>query len=99
MNQATDPFDRAVERESRLRRRAAAFESRGGLMRFFVWLGLALGGGWAALLAGHWAFLGDPRWLAVLHTVVFAVVTGYYLVATVAIVYMKRRRPDMFEGI
>jgi len=59
------------------------------------WLAL-LGVGWAAVLGAQWAVFPDPRWLAVGHSVVFALVTGYWLVGAAFLAQMKRRRPDVF---
>ena len=96
MSQAADPFERAVEREENLRQRAARFDSPAGVISLAVRWFLALGAGWAAILAGHWTLLGEPRWLVVLHTVVFALAVGYLLITYAAFVIMRKRRPDWF---
>ena len=94
-------FERAVAREERLRKRASSFETRKGLMRIVMLWTAMLGAGWALLLAGHWLVFTDPRWAAVVHTVVFAVVGGYFVLgwflSTAFMRAIERRRPDMFE--
>lgn len=97
MTRPTDPFERAVSRAEKMRQRAASLETRSGIMRLAMyWLG-ALGIGWAILLALHWIVFPEPGWLAVLHSLVFALVAGYFLVALAFIGSMKRGRPDLFE--
>lgn len=99
MSNAADPFDRAVKREQRIRERAAVLDSPSGFLSLaFRWFAL-MGVGWAAILAMHWALFGDPRWLAVLHTVVFAVMVGYWCIAAAFIAQMKKRRPDWFGDV
>ncbi len=96
MTRQRDPFERAVTRAERMHRRAALFETRSGIMRFALYLFGALGLGWTVLLAIHWVVFPQPRWLVVLHTMVLALVAGYYLIALGFIGLMKRRRPDLF---
>lgn len=99
MTRHVDPFERAVSRAEKIRQRATAFETRSGIMRLAMyWLGV-LGVGWAIVLAVHWVAFPEPRWLAVLHLAVFALVAGYYLVGLAFIGSMKRRRPDLFEEV
>ena len=96
MTQVTDPFERAVQRESRLRKRAAAWETRDGIMTIIpVFFGI-LGVLWAMVLTAHWVVFADPRWLAVLHTIVFALATIYWTMAYVFVRFMAKRRPDVF---
>lgn len=98
MSREADPFERAVSRAEKMRQRAASFESRSGIMRLAMyWLGV-LGAGWAILLAVHWLVFPDPLWLVVSHTIIFALVVGYYLVGLAFIGSMKRRRPDLFDA-
>lgn len=94
---SADPFERAVAREERLRERASVFDSPRRMMRLvFAWYGV-LGAGWALLLAGHWALFADPRWLAVLHTVVFALVAGCALATAAFMTFLRRRAPHLFD--
>lgn len=96
MPEATDPFERAVAREQKLRHRAAALESPSALLGLAVWWYAALGLGWAGLLSAHWLFLREPRWLVILHTIAFALIVGYWCVTMMFIARMKKRRPDWF---
>src|SRR3954451_8698158 len=98
MASSDDPFERAVERESRLRRRAAGFETTHGLMRTTLKIYGALAVGWAILLTGHWLLLADPRWLVVLHTVAFAIVVGYWALTVATLAWMRRQHPGVFGG-
>lgn len=97
MTRQRDPFERAVVQAERMHRRAARFETRSGIMRVALYLFGALGVGWAVLLAMHWIVFPQPRWLVVLHTMAFALVVGYYLIAIGFFSLMKRRRPDLFD--
>ena len=101
MTRTSDPFERAVAREERLRKRASLFETRKGVMRLAMLWATALGAGWALLLTAHWLVLPEPRWVAVLHTVVFALTVGYFvlgfLVGSTFVRALERRRPDLFE--
>lgn len=96
MASSDDPFERAVERESRLRRRAAAFETTHGLVRMTTTIYGTLAAGWAIVLAGHWLLLDDPRWLAVLHTAAYAIVVGYWAFTIVTMSWMRRQHPEVF---
>lgn len=98
MMKADDPFERAVAREEQLRKRGAALESRSGLMKLALrWLAV-LGAAWALVLALHWVLLPEPRWLVVLHTVLFALLAGYWTITLSFILFVRRRRPDLFHG-
>ena len=101
MTRNADPFDRAVAREERLRKRAGLFETRKGVMRLAATMGAALGAGWALVLAGHWLVFPEPRWLAVLHTVVFALMCGYFVfgfvLSSTFMRFVERSRPDLFD--
>ena len=99
MTGQSDPFERAVSRAEKMRQRAAAFETRSGLMRLAIYCVGALGAGWAILLAAHWIVFPDPRWLTVLHSVVFALVAGYYLVVLAFIGSVRRHRPELFGDL
>lgn len=96
MTKDTDPFERAVERERRLRDRAAAFESPRAILGLAFWWFGALGLGWAAILTAHWLLFDEPRWLVILHTIVFALMVGYWSISMTFMAQMKKRRPDWF---
>lgn len=97
MAKTDDPFERAVAREEQLRRRGAAFDSPSGFFDLAMrWLAV-VGAGWALLLTLHWLVLRDPRWLVVAHTVVFALVVGYWSITLSFITFVRRRRPDLFR--
>lgn len=97
MTRARDPFERAVAKEERLRRKASVFESRQGMMRLIaMWFG-AMGVAWAVVLVGHWMLFPEPRWLAVLHTVVFTLTAGCALFSFAFMTSMTKRRPDVFD--
>ena len=92
-----DPFDRAVERERVLRERGAIFYSPGRQMTLIIRVFAALAVGWAGLLTVHWLVLSDPRWLVVLHTMVFALTVGMWTTASVFVTWMQRRREALLE--
>jgi hypothetical protein len=96
MAKATDPFERAVDREKRLRERAATFESPAAVLGLAIWWFAALGLGWTAILTAHWLLFAEPRWLVILHTVVFALMVGYWCITMTFITKVKKRRPDWF---
>ena len=98
MRKRTDPFERAVARAEKLGRRAAAFQTRAGIMRFAMFCMGALGVGWFLILAVHWTVFPEPRWLVIAHSLGFALVVGYYLILLAFLGLMKRRRPDIFGG-
>lgn len=89
---SNDAFDRAVERESVLRQRSANFyssiQSMKLVRRFFGVMLL----GWAVLVTVHWLWLSDPRWLVVLHTIVFVLTASWMIAAMLFTVLMSRRR-------
>lgn len=92
-----DPFDRAVAKEARLRRRADELTTRRGVSRLILrWYG-ALLLGWALLIAGHWVVFPEPRWLAVAHTVGFALYSGLAVLAFAFFRTMIARRPEMLD--
>ena len=93
-----DPFTRAVAREQAYRER----RSRGDLIGFptaifrtFKWLAFGFVAAWGALLALHWAVFSDPRWLAVLHTMVYGVGLIYFATMLIAFIVM-RKKPAAF---
>lgn len=95
---ANDPFERALAREEGYRRR----RSRASLLGFpseifntFRWVALGAVLAWGGLLAVHWRFLGDPRWLAVLHTMVYGL-GCIYVAAILALFIVMRRKPAAF---
>ena len=77
-----DPFTRAIAREQAYRAR----RSRSGVSRLVFWFALAFVIGWGGLLSLHWTLLAEPRWLLVLHTIVFGItvlkISGAALFAT-----------------
>lgn len=93
----SDPFDRAVRREQSLRERADAMSSGAGMMRLALWWYFSLGVAWSFVLAGHWLVLPEPRWLAVLHTVVLALIVSYALCMAMFLRSIQRRQPEWFE--
>jgi hypothetical protein len=64
------------------------------IQRIFAGIYLA----WGALLAGHWIWLSDPRWLVVLHTVIFAVCALFSMSASVFVSVMRRRQASFSES-
>ena len=97
MSEHADPFERAVAKEATMRRRAAILDSPMGVISLVSRMFLALAVAWAAILAGHWYLLAEPRWLAVLHTVAFALTLGYALIVGTFLRVLMKRRPDWFE--
>lgn len=97
MSARDDAFDRVVQREEVLRERAALFDSPARLIKLYWRFMAALGCAWALFLVAHWTWLADPRLLAVLHTIVFVLVSGYVLAGVVVMTFVRRRRPDFFE--
>lgn len=72
------------------------FFTPGAILGLAVWWFAALGFGWAAVLTAHWVLFSEPRWLVILHTVVFALMVGYWCVTMTFITQMKKRSPDWF---
>ena len=97
MSANLDPFDRAVEREGKLRERGAIFYSPRRQMSLVIRLVAALAVGWAALLTVHWLLLSDPRWLVVLHTMVFALTVGLWIASAGFVTWMQRRSEALTE--
>jgi len=94
VNSADDPFERAVRREGMLRRTGRI--QRDAMRLAKLWFAV-LFAAWAAILAGHWLVFPEPRWLLVLHTVVFALICTMALVAGVAQTHLARRlNGDLF---
>ena len=93
-----DPFERALAREEAYRERRSRSDMFGfptEIFRTFKWLGAGAIAAWAGLLSAHWLFLRDPRWLAILHTMVFGV--GLIYVGTLLVAFtIMRRKPEAF---
>ena len=96
--EGTDPFQRAIAREEAYRARRSRASIVGFPVHLFrVFRLVALGAvlAWAGLLAVHWRFLGEPRWLAVMHTMVFGI--GCIYLAAVSVLFtVMRKRPETF---
>lgn len=93
-----DPFQRALAREEAYRQKRSrrdVFGFPAQLFRTFKWLGLGALLAWAGLLAIHWLLLREPRWLAVLHTMVYGLALIYVGTALTAFSIM-RRNPAAF---
>ena len=88
-----DPFERAVARESRLRAMRSRDDVIGVVIRYYAAIAVA----WAVVLAAHWIWLADPRWLVVLHTVVFGVTVIFWLGAALFARRMTPRHPDWVD--
>ena len=85
-----DPFERALARERaylerRSRSEVLAFP---GIIR---WIALAFLLAWGGLLALHWTVFGDPRWLAVLHTMVYGVMCLYVIAAILFVTFIGKK--------
>lgn len=85
-----DPFERAVRREGVIRQRMSGPDQATAMRFVAVWM-LALATTWAAILAGHWLLFPEPRWLIVLHTVVFALMVAMGTIAYLAQRVMVRK--------
>jgi len=92
-----DAFDRAVQREQVLRDRAELFDSPVRFIRLVQRFEAALLLVWGLVLALHWVFWSNPRWLVTLHTIVFALAAVYALASTAFLAFVRRRRPDFFD--
>lgn len=93
-----DPFARAVAREQAYRERRSRDSIVGFPTAIFKTFRLVILGGivaWAGLLAAHWRFLGEPRWLTVMHTIAFGI-GCIYLGALLIMFTVMRRRPGAF---
>lgn len=93
-----DPFARAVAREQAYRER----RSRDSIVGFpavifktFRLVALGAIAAWAGLLVVHWRVLGEPRWLAVMHTMVFGI-GCIYLAAVFVMFTVMRKKPEVF---
>ena len=94
----SDPFERALAREEAYRQRRSRRDMFGfpsTVFRTFKWLAFGFAAAWGGLLALHWFLLGDPRWLAVLHTMVYGVMLIYFATMAAAFTVM-RRKPEAF---
>jgi len=90
-----DPFERVVAHEQKLTRRYDSLTTRDGMMRLVTRFFASLAVLWALLLTAHWVFFPEPRWLAAGHTLVFALVVGYWAAATTFMsTVLKRQTPD-----
>ncbi|MBW3536732.1 MAG: hypothetical protein KY395_03055 [Actinobacteria bacterium] len=93
-----DPFNRALAREQAYRERRSRSDMFGfpsALFGTFRWVAIGFVVAWGGLLAVHWSLLGDPRWLAVLHTMVYGVICLYF--AAIAIMFtVIRKKPAAF---
>ena len=88
-----DPFERAVEKEQENRGRSRPDTRRMLGVASLAYLAFLLG--WAALLFTHYRYWPEPDWLRIVHTVVFGLVTFYWVVATVfSRVMLKRYLPE-----
>lgn len=98
MTEPDDPFERAVAREQQLRERTEALRSRDGMMKLVIRLFAGLGVGWVLLVAAHWLVFPEPRWLAVLHTIVAVVVIAKSSAAWLFYRTMRKRDPEVYGG-
>lgn len=93
-----DPFTRAVAREQAYRERRSRSSIVGfptAIFKTFRLVALGAIVAWAGLLAVHWRLLGEPRWLAVMHTMVFGI-GCIYLAAVFVMFTVMRRKPEAF---
>ena len=93
-----DPFERAMAREEAYRAQRSRASLGGfplGIFKVFRLVALGALIAWAGLLTAHWRFLGEPRWLAILHTMVFGIACIYLAAMTVLFTVM-RKRPETF---
>ena len=88
-----DPFERALAREEAYRQRRSrdllGFPTK--VFRTFKWLAFGFAAAWGGLLALHWSVFGDPRWLAVLHTMVYGVGLIYFATMLIAFTVMQKK--------
>lgn len=91
-----DPFERALAREEGYRqRRSRDMFLPTTVFRMFKWLAFGFAAAWGGLLAIHWTLFSDPRWLAVMHTMVYGIMLLYFATMAVAFTVM-RRKPEAF---
>jgi hypothetical protein len=81
-----------VAREGVLRQRAARYYRQGADMKIVKRIFMLLILAWGCVLAAHWLWLSTPRWLVVLHTIVYAVVSIFWLAAMLFVTIMARRQ-------
>ncbi|HUR50097.1 MAG TPA: hypothetical protein VMY88_11305 [Acidimicrobiales bacterium] len=89
-----DPFERALAREEAYRARRSRGELLGfpsTIFRTFRWLAVGFAAAWGGLLALHWSVFADPRWLVVLHTMVYGVGLIYFTTMLVAFTVMQKK--------
>lgn len=87
-----DPFERALAREEAYRQRRSRRDLADFLpFRMFGLLGLGFVVAWGGLLTFHWQVFEEPRWLAVLHTMVYGVGLIYFTTIAIAFSVMKRK--------
>ncbi len=91
-----DPLERLARREAGFAEKRSALETRDGMMRLVLRFFAGIAVAWALLLAAHWTFFASPRWLVLLHSLVFALTTGYSLAAAMFYGLMRRRMPERF---
>ena len=93
---AGDPFERALAREEAYRaRRSRSDLFPSEIFKTFKWLAFGFAAAWGGLLALHWSVFADPRWLAVLHTMIFGVGLIYFVTMLIAFTVM-RKKPAVF---
>lgn len=89
-----DPFNRALAREQAYRERRSRSDVFGfptEVFTTFRWVAVGFVLAWGGLLAVHWSVLGDPRWLAVLHTMVYGVGCLYFAAIAILFTVMKEK--------
>ncbi len=92
-----DAFERLAERETLIQRRRMSVDDPSSFMDLAVKFIAGLGVAWALLLVAHWAFFSEPRWLVLVHSVTFFLVTAYWCTAYLFMRIVRRRMPDMFD--
>jgi hypothetical protein len=86
----TDPFERAVAKEAKLRDRFD-LSSRDSAMRLMAVFYGAITVVWGAVLLGHYLLAGADNIVFQVHAVVFAVVTALELVTITVVPRLVRR--------
>ena len=61
------------------------------IFRTFKWLAFGFAAAWGGLLALHWAVFSEPRWLAVVHTMVYGVGIIYFSTMLIALIVMQNK--------